>query len=87
MGNGSKPWWSEPGVPWYAGLMSEAEAEEREQRSRTNMAVAEFLARPKPRRYNILDHGPWDNRTVTCLGCNRTQKELYSTPVMPPCEQ
>lgn len=79
MGSGSKPWWD--------GLMSPAEAEERERDSRTKEVVAEFLARPKPRRYNILDHGPWDNRTVTCLGCKRTSAELYSTPVMPPCQE
>lgn len=71
--------------PWWDGLMSPAEAAELDRQGQCRLAVAEYLAKAKPKRVRITDHGPWDNQILKCLGCNRTEVELYSKPVMPEC--
>jgi hypothetical protein len=68
--------------PWELGLSDEERAQER----RTQAVIDAFLAKPRPPRVTIRDHGPFDALTDTCQRCNLTRIALYSTPIMPPCD-
>lgn len=72
---------------WWDGLMSPAEAAERDAQGRVNLAIAEFLAKPPTRRVTLRDHGPWGMRTLMCLSCGKSQVELYSHERMAKCSQ